>query len=286
MTIADNKTDTINAYVDGELTGAEAAAFLRELAGDGDLARRVAELTMLKSALRESFDDIPCPDSNLQEIFRRHDAACGRDGPIRRWMASLRPRLGGHGAGILLGAGVALMVVILAGAMFFWQAGGSARDGFVADAIQAHRQWLLQPPTADDPAGRRQLAAFQLQNGDIYVPDLSASKLSIGLVTQFDGDGVQVGYVGTRSCHLSLFIRPGDALGPLALNEALVGDVRVFRWRENRLDYALLAVGMDPDRMRLIANDVVQATRLMQPFDGNTQMTLRLNRQQSQPCAA
>ncbi len=138
----------------------------------------------------------------------------------------------------------------------------------------------------DASDGRRQLAAFQRLDDRIYVPDLSASKLCIGLVTRFGDNGVQVGYVGTRSCHLSLFIRPSGAPGILPLKEEMERDSRVFTWRENRLDYALLAVGMDRTRLRLIAEDVLQATRLMQPFDRATQMALRLNRQKSQPCAA
>jgi hypothetical protein len=36
--------------------------------------------------------------------------------------------------------------------------------------------------------------------------------------------------------------------------------------------------------LRLIAEDVFQATRLMQPFSQETRMALLENRQKSQPC--
>jgi hypothetical protein len=68
------------------------------------------------------------------------------------------------------------------------------------------------------------------------------------------------------------------------MRENMVRDSRVFTWRANRLDYVLLAVGMDQNRLRLIAEDVFKASRLMQPFNQKTQMALLENRQKSQPC--
>ncbi len=281
------RTETVNAFVDGELKGAEAAVFLGELAGDAALARQVSDLTRLKAAVQDSFDELPCHAPDLQELFDQYDAGGDRTGDrTGGWRTAIRRGLTGAGLRLLAGAGAAVAAVVLAAIVFFWQADGVARDGFVAQAIDAHHRWLTRPLPSDAPEGRRQLAAFQRLNDRIYVPDLSASKLSIGLVTRFGDDGVQVGYVGTRACHLSLFIRPTDTPGTLAMSEAMVRDSRVFSWRENRLDYALLAVGMDKIRLRLIAEDVLQATRLMQPFDRATQMALRLNRQKSQPCAA
>jgi len=278
-----NTSEMLNAFVDGELPGVDSAALLRDLATKPDLAQEMSDLTRLKTAVQASYDDLPCREPDLDLLFSRHDRASRRGFGV--FWSRLRDILGALTTlpPVAKGA-MAVATVLVAATLTMWIARQGPTDSFVAEAIGAHHKWLEQTPKQPTNHGIAQLAAFHARNQNIYVPDLKASKLRIGWVAAFGNDGVHVGYVGTRDCHLSLFIQPTEKFSKLPLTLATVSENRVFRWRANRLDYALLAVGMDQGRLRLIAEDVFQATRLMQPFDRETQMALRLNRKQSQAC--
>lgn len=283
MTGNDYPAETLNAYVDGELNGPEAAALVRDLVGNPTLAQRVSELTALKATVRTIYDDLPCKSPDLQKLYAEHDRQ--HAGLARGWhkLREIFPQfVRTHWA---MATGGALGVAVLAGLLAGWLALQPASDGVIAEAIAAHRQWLQTPNTDNPGKGATQLAAFEAVNRKIFIPDLRASELRITRVSPFGVNGVHVGYQGTRGCHLSLFVQPTSALGNLPLDARMVSANEAYRWRLNSLDYVLLAVGMDPERLKLIADDVYLAVKRGQPFDRQTRMALRLNRQQSVPCA-
>jgi len=272
--------EELHAFVDGELGGAASAAFLRELSDNPALAHQVAELTALKASVQEACKELPGRMPDLDRIFAEHDRQVRilKARHWRDWFASWQNVPGYAGAAL-----VAIILVATLSLGWFTYPGFTRESRLVAQAIERHHAWLQQP-TRTAQNGRAELASFQAHAPNIYVPDLAASKLRVATVTAFGADGVHVGYIGTRSCHLSLFIQPSDQAKAQALSENMVRDSRVFTWRANRLDYVLLAVGMDQNRLRLIAEDVFKASRLMQPFNQKTQMALLENRQKSQPC--
>ena len=274
--------ETLHAFIDGELPAARAAVLVRALAKHPELAEKVAELTALKGAVQESCTEIPCPIPDLDKIFAEassNDGAPGgtpQENLFKRWLRASRIPLGLSGG---------LLAAVVAGGLFAgWLGHGTHQGNLTEQAIRLHQQWLEAPQQQISNTGPVQLADLRESVPGIYIPDLRASKLRISHLERFGIGGIHVGYVGTRSCHLSLFIRPTGDTAPLPVREQLIGKDRVFAWRVNRFDYVLLAVGMDQGRLELIASDVAEATRLLQPFDQTTELALRLNRQQSQAC--
>ncbi len=267
---------TVSAYVDGELPPHEAAALLRRMAGDHELADRVAALTQLKSEMR----DLPVPGGlDTDALMAASSRAAGAGRRRRRWRM----------------AAIAASVVALALMAGLWAAlprpaaiaeGG---DGLIRAAVSQHLKWMEGPasgsPVEAFTGPRTSLAAFAREYGNVYVPDLGATKLHLVRSAPFGKDGVQVRYVGVHDCRLSLFIIPDPAARPSPLRKIAHPDARVFAWRANRLDYLLVAAGMDPARLDLISRAVFEATNNLQPFNATTQVALDLNHRQSRPCA-
>jgi len=271
--------ETLHAYVDGELSAHEAATLLRRMAGDPDLAERVATLTRLKSELR----DLPlppglkAPDLDALEAHARHEPAPRAARGISRW-------------GWLAGMAAAIAVVAVLAGMWVSgpRAGGSdglSRSGVVAAAVARHLEWLKGPADSGGNGPEVTLTAFARRHGRVYVPDLGASGLHVVRTAPFAERGVQVGYVGVHDCRLSLFILPDAGALAAPLREMKRGAARVFAWRTNRLDYFLIAVGMDPSRLDLISKAVFDATRNLQPFGPAIQLALDLNHRTARSCA-
>ncbi len=135
---------------------------------------------------------------------------------------------------------------------------------FINAAISWHMAWVARP--AGEVGGAR-LTAFARRHGRVYVPDLGVTGLRVVGTEDFGPDGVRVGYVGIHDCRISLFILPAD-VGPELLppRRYARGPARLVYWRTHRLDYLLVAAGMDPTRFELVARAVIDATRALQPF--------------------
>jgi len=217
MTRHDTMMETLNAYVDGELSGAQAASLVHLLAHDPQLAEQVAALTRLKAAVQDSMADVPRIAPDMDAIYRAH--------PKRRrrgWFGRLgaRPRQDPRSTAAMAAA---LAVVSLIGAWLLLAHG--PRSPIIAEAIAQHQNWAREK-IAPAAAAAAKLAAFDPLAHDFYVPDLSASKLTITAINPFAQGGLHVGYTGTRNCHLSLFIEPGTALKSARFTEAMVGRAR------------------------------------------------------------
>ena len=269
--------ETLNAYVDGELSPREAAALLRRLAGDSQLAERVAILTQLKSELRAL--DLPEP---LQKAGSDILATIRPEGRRRRMPAQA---LHGWRLGIAAMLAAALLLAVLRlglapGPRF----SGAAQDALIRAAVADHLGWMRRPARGNGPGPDITLAAFARDHGPVYVPDLSATRLHLVQVRPFHENGVQVRYVGVHDCRLSLYILPDSTDRPLPLAEIGGYGARVFRWRTNRLAYMLVAAGMDRGRFDLISKAVFEATRRMQPFDAATRIALDENHRTSRSC--
>ena len=272
--------ETLNAYVDGELSATDSAALVRAMSNDSALAEQVVLLSRLKESVAELYAEVPCNLPDLDALYRQYDERhhAGPSGGFD--FGTFNPFRFIRRPGYVLAGAVTCVFLAVA----VWA--GLSRPTvptLVSRAIDHHDRWQRQKVLTKQET-RTRLARLERDGRDIYVPDLSASKLSIVRVDRFGKAGLHVGYLGTRRCHLSLFIVPAKTLGSNTLSERLIGASRVFIWRENHFEYVLLAEGMDTTRLRLIAEDVYRATRTMQPFSRETRMALMLNREQSQPC--
>jgi hypothetical protein len=123
-----------------------------------------------------------------------------------------------------------------------------------------------------------------------YVPDLSASRLSLVHVTASSFMGKRrvllAGYRGTRGCKISLLVfRSLGALGEV-LSPFREGKNEAYGWRAGPLGYVIISDGMDSGRFRLLAEGVRHTSRQHIPFDEETRIALRDSRDRSAPCTA
>jgi anti-sigma factor RsiW len=256
--------EALNAYVDGELDAHDSARVARSVAIDPALADQVAILTRLKAAVAEGLEPVDLPAVKPKRRLR--------------WYA--------------VAAAVVLMVAAGVGTYVAqWPRQDDA--GLLQRAAAAHRTWVER----DEADAVREVGAGVLLSSlhrlgpDAHVPDLSASRLTISMVTTVpasgaDGPALHIGYTGTRGCHVSLWISPaGGNLGP-RLVERRAGPLRSFAWRAGSLAYALINSGMDEGRFSLIARTVHRATLERLPLDAEMRMALRESREASMPCSA
>ena len=253
--------EMLNTYVDGELDATAAAEVARAVADDPSLAREVAALSRLRSAVAESIEapslSVPAP-----------------------------PSTGGRAATIAASIGFALFVagsVLVSG---FDRGPGSE---WLARAWQMHRGWSIEGVTAQTGASLL-LAQYVDAVPGAFVPDLSASRLTLVHATAGPLTGQRrallAGYRGTRGCKISLLVFP--SLGALseALNPFRDGTNEAYGWRAGPLGYVIMSDGMDSGRFRLLAESVRHTSRQHIPFDEQTRIALRESRDKSAPCLA
>lgn len=253
--------ESLNAYVDGELDKATAAEVAKAVAEDPWLARQVATLSRLRSALAESVE------TPALEI------------------AASRPSANRSGA---LAAGIAFLMFV-AGSILVSGLDNTLRADMLQRAWQMHRGWSIEKTVSQAAAGMIN-ADYAEAMPEAYVPDLSAARLSIVLTAMKPFTGTRrallVGYRGSRGCKISLAVFPA----PMTLGELLSpspdGDQEGFSWRAGSLGYVIMSDGMDSNRFRMLAESVHRTTRLHLPINGKTRVALRESRDNSAPCLA
>lgn len=259
----------INAYIDGELSSAEAAEVAGALALDRALAERVATLSHLKATIQASLET---PDVEL------HGGGAPHGSHLRYAMA-------------MVACAAVLLLVVFGATMAPWWPGRHAPTALTR-AWELHAAWTRESDAAAprSPAGGAVLAALEAVGPHVYLPDLTAARLtldSLRVVRLDDGTkALHAGYLGTRGCRISLVVIQGanDLPGELTEFERAAGQSYV--WRSGGHGYFLLAEGMDPGRFAVIADSVYRASQEMNPFDSETRTALRESRERSAPCHA
>jgi anti-sigma factor RsiW len=253
--------EILNAYVDGELGTAAAAEVAKAVAEDLALAREVAALSRLRSAVAESVEapllSVPAP-------------------PLTR------------GRGAAIAAGIAFLVFI-AGSVLVSNLDRNVGTDWLARAWQIHGGWSIEGVTAQSRAALL-LAQYAEAVPGAYVPDLSASRLSLvhTAVSSFTRQRqvLVAGYRGTRGCKISLLVfRSLSALGE-TLSPLRDGESEAYGWRAGALGYVIMSDGMDSGRFRQLAESVRRSSRNHAPFDEETRIALRKSRDKSAPCTA
>ncbi len=253
--------EALNAYVDGELEPADAADVAERIAREPTVARQAAALTGMKAALAETADT-PAFDFKPLERTARNQW---------RWLSAAA-------AVIFVFAGIALWTS---------QFDRVAAPAWLTAAAAAHTS--LAALQADAPPQAEPVSV--LRDFEPYLPDLSAAKLSLAAAAPFavqgQPDGVILQYTGTRGCRVTYVAFPGTGF---ALDESLTriesDGLSGYSWRVGAIGYALLAQGMDPNRLSVIAKSVRAASRLHRPFDDATRTQLAQSRAESRACAA
>jgi len=253
--------EMLNTYVDGELDAAAAAEVAKAVAEDPTLAREIAALSRLRSAVAESVEapplSVPQPSPSA-----------------------------GRGMAVAASIGFALFV---AGSVLMSGLDRNLGSEWHSRAWQIHRGWSIDGMTAQTRSPLL-LAQYDDALPGAYVPDLSASRLSLMhvAVVPFPREqrALLAGYRGTRGCKISLLVfRSLGELGEI-LNPFHDDKNEAYSWRAGTLGYVIMSDGMDSDRFRLLAESVRHTSRQHVPFDKKTRMALRESRDKSAPCVA
>lgn len=264
----------LNAYVDGELSPRESSRVARAVAADAHLADQVATLSRLKAALHESQEAAP-------EIAMPGNSAGGPAWRLGRsgWRAAA--------------AGLAAVAVTGAIAVFaLWPRGPEIDYArVIGQAAAAHHAWLAEESdggAAPITAGRV-LVGLHRFGGQAHMPDLSAARLTITRLKVFEpgpggGPVLHIGYAGTRGCRVSLWAGAAGAGFPAAFNALGDGADTAYSWRVGSVAYVMLAKGMDPARLALIAGAAYRATLEHAPPNVDTRTALAKSRAESRPC--
>lgn len=259
--------ETLNRYVDGELDAASAADVADAIARDRTLAALIATLARLKAVSAE-LGAIPLAE--------------GRWPPPRRSNSRLRA----------MAASVLLLLAV--GAGFSWAFFESSRTPhWLLSAEAAHSRWLSVSP----PAGETNAAAGDTlleQAGLIgirHIPDLAAAQLRLAwLTTTSDSkgmvDGVYAGYVGVHGCRLGLWMGRGSPDFPWHLALQSLSEIPAYAWQVNDFSYAVLARGMDPARLHLLAETIERLTRQGERLDDGIRTALARAPGTGLPCGA
>ncbi len=283
----------LNAYADGELSAAEAAGVARAVAEDPELARQVAALARLKATVQEEGQAVIPPGlSQLAKGAERQTANKGEERARRTPRRFLWPAFGG------LAATLAFLVV--GAAMLFPLDPQPAQPAWLDFAQELHDDWAgtagsgARDPvdeaaqTGDPPTADLLLASLSRLGPAALVPDLSDARLTVGYlrpIASAYGEGLHVGYRGTRGCRVSLIIMTGG--GELPETPTPFGSAgERHAWRVGGLGYTLLASDMDPDHYAVILKTVHETSRSAAPLGPETRTALRSSRAQARPCAA
>jgi anti-sigma factor RsiW len=241
--------DRLNAYVDKELDAAAAAGVAAAIARDPDLAARVATLSRLKANTRAlPPSDLAAPALSLPSPWS-----------VRRF-APLAASL------VLL---VAASVILWA-----WLPRAGEQGAWLAEAVAAHLAWLDAGSGAPEASNRIEIALEAREAAQIPV------------ASEGGGDGIFLGYQGIHGCRVGLWI--GEAVAGLQRRPAMVvsGGVAGYVWRTGNIGYALLARGMDPDRLRSLADAAARITGQHHRLDGDIRTALRHTAESGRPCLA
>lgn len=251
--------ERLNAYVDGELGPAEAAEVAAAIARDMELAARVATLTRLKAATSSLPPQHGAPPAPRPRAPRRRSFAL----PVA---ASL------------------VLVILAAIAGWSWSSSSQRGDRWLAQAAASHQAWI--EGTAPSQAPSQILAA--LTAGDIvHIPDLSDAHLSlVHLSAQPEAGSVFLGYRGIHGCRVGLWIGGAPSgLGPQP-TPVESGNIAGYAWRFGETGYALLAHGMDPSRLKLLAETVAKITGRDNVLDQEIRAALHNTTETGAPCQA
>lgn len=258
--------ETINRYVDGELSPRDAAEVAKAVATIPAYANQVAVLSSLKAAVSDSTDGLGAKIKFGQPRMTRLK---------HTWM----PLAASLAAVLLLGS---LMSVLVLKTDIIYPISGMR----LAEVI--HTEWLNSHARQSD--SRHEALLKTTLEGlylDAYVPDLSKVDLSfsgIRRVTNRGVNGVHIGYVGPSGCMVSLVVFRNHIRLPTEIAYLRASGRPVYGWRVGKTGFYLLAHKMDANRLYEIAQVVHRLTRIRLPLDPQSVIALKDARAASEPC--
>jgi anti-sigma factor RsiW len=221
--------ELINAYVDGELAPAEAAAIASLAARDADIAARIATLTKLRAVAGGLVSAAP---------------AAGQAPPFAFPRVATARRFAALAAVLLAAAGLAAAL---------WLVPPALPEPGLSAAIARHRSWLDGRDERGGPAVTVDLAGARSRD----LPDLSIASLRlvrIDVERRRGRDGILFGgYLGPNGCRIGIWIAAAASARQTEPARMDRDGVAIRAWQHGGLRYAILGVGVDPARLDRVA---------------------------------
>jgi hypothetical protein len=253
MSQKDIGPETLNAYVDGELSRGDAASVARAAVQYPAIAAQIATLREMKAAVA---DLTPERELTLPEQ---------RGLPLGR-------------TAMAAAASIAILAVAVTTYLYVWMEPAGVK--WASFLQNHHASWSFQKSE-----GRSGVVSAQVVSRLLPL-DLESASLTFTGYEQIEFSGQQVlrtGYEGTRGCHVSLYVFPaGIVLDKGSFTPSLL----VHTWEIRNNAFALMADGMAPARFKGIAEAVEKALRSSMEMDSHTRQQLAHARQTSPPCRA
>lgn len=245
--------ETLSAYVDGELTPAEAADVARAAAQDRAIAAQIASLREMKAAIA---DLMPAVTLQMPEKPKR--------GPF---------------ALPAMAAAASLAAMLILGVLLYGHVDQRPGTPLATLFETHHRDW-----TFDRAKPESGLARVDYVGSQPEILDLSAAQLAFAGRESFVHGGRtldRLGYEGTRGCRLSLFKIPQEV--EIAA-DAFPPPLHARVWTSGENSFLLMAQGMASRRFEELATVIEKAIRSQRPFDAETRQQLARARAASRPC--
>lgn len=215
---------TLNAYVDGEVSPDTRSSIDRHVARNSELAREVEALRRMKSGV----------------------AGIGSDVVVLQ-LPTRRPQV----SRAALAAVAAMFMLTFAGGWFiaatFDRSAGRDEANTVVQALKLHDDWSAT--VMNTSAHAADLRSFD-------APELGAAGLTL-VALNADAEiagkhAIQAGYLGEHGCRLSLFRIPG-AEKDMVFHIVNEGGVQSAEWAGGPFRYVVIARKLDATRFALLA---------------------------------
>ena len=225
----------IHAYVDGALEAERARDVESALAGDAELAARVAGYRADKALLKRAYSglaDEPVPAAWIDMI--RNDANA-KPAPAYSWR--------------MVGAIAAAILVLVAGAGFYLGQMQPASVDVVQAALEVRGDAAI--PVANLADARRYDATLgRIVDADIKVPDLERMGYRVTRLG-FYSHAAQIQYRDRQNHLLTLYLRASD--GKTRFDQFEQKGMRICVWQDDRIS-TVMAGAMSAAEMQRLAS--------------------------------
>ncbi len=248
--------ETLNAYVDGELSS-EQEAWVKNCCKDNpNITSEIARLVILKKALAS------------QPEAEKRSSWVGESG---KWKVA-------GGAGVL-----ALTLVLF---LTMSLLGGYGPSSFQSWAYENHENLSDRSFVVTDLQHTPIIAASV--SGSVQAPDLTGSKLylvDLSIKPFGDNDGIVMHYRGLRGCRVSFLLVPMKGEQESS-SETRVAQEKVISdfWVGKRFRFGLMATGMDESRFKSISSFLKQQGEKNLPTTVEEQHAMREVYETSNSC--
>lgn len=250
--------ETLNAFVDGELSAEESRQIEQLLFNDEHIAYDVEQLRRMKSLVSST------ASAQAKAFYI----------PQREHKRSMIPWISALAATVLVG-------------VLLWQSFllKPVVPGFAQDAYAAHTLWLVQ--LESDVVYSGGWVKTGVTTTGMFIPELSEMSLSLSYVDTVSIDqrqGMHIGYIGPKGCAISLISWPAENSQLQALATLGEGENQAYAWQADGWHYMVLASQMPVARRAVTAHilyDITTKKRLPSPLD---QQQYIASREANSPC--